>query len=55
MRAAHKKLQYAYVGRKLKKREMRKVMVWLVVVVSYSLSLCSYGFRELTLLVGNMK
>jgi len=25
VRAAHKALQYAYVGRKLKKREMRKV------------------------------
>ncbi|XP_064385157.1 large ribosomal subunit protein bL20-like [Halichondria panicea] len=27
VRAAHKKLQYAYVGRRLKKREMRKLWI----------------------------
>lgn len=34
VRAAHKKLQYAFVGRKLKKREMRKVHVipWVLIV-----------------------
>ena len=66
VRAAHKALQYAYRGRRLKKREMRKVCVQLTKIplstLTFTFSLPrfvrflagSYGSSGSTLLLANM-